>query len=440
MLPDPQDTIVALATAAGPGERAIVRLSGPRALPILAELFRPAGALERAGPFLAEGCLHLAGLHSPLPAEVYLWKAPRSLTGQDAAELHTVSSPPLVELLIEQILKRGARAAQPGEFTLRAFLAGKLDLPRAEAVLGVIEAGDRDELKTALAQYAGGLAPPLQALRDDLLDLLAEVEAGLDFVEEEIEAVPAEKMLTRLAKGLAAVTLLQKQVAKRATANRPFRVVLLGRPNAGKSSLFNALVGEAQALVSAEAGTTRDYLVRRLAIEGVEVELVDTAGLAEAGGELEARAQELAHEQARDADLVLYCQEPGGEVSRVPPLCGKAPVVTVGTKADLGEAAVGLATSAATGAGLGAIKALVAERARGRRRPAMAPGLSRCRHHLDRCLGRLRQAHSAVLFQEPAEVLAVELRAALDELGELVGAVYSEDVLERIFSRFCIGK
>src|SRR5262249_39055725 len=156
-------------------------------------------------------------------------------------EIHTLSSPPLVELLIAALLGAGARAARPGEFTLRAFLAGKLDLTRAEAVLGVIEAGSRAELTQAPAQLAGGSARAPQELRDDLLNLLADVEAGLDFAEEDIHFVGRTDLLTHLGKGMALVTLLGKQLDQRAVAGRPFRVVLAGRPNAGKSSLFNAL-------------------------------------------------------------------------------------------------------------------------------------------------------------------------------------------------------
>src|SRR5437588_583005 len=165
-------------------------------------------------------------------------------------------------------LATGARAARPGAFTLRAFLAGKLDLPRAEAVLAVIEAGSRDELKQALAQLAGGMTRPLQELREDLLNLLADVEAALDFSDEDIHFVEQAELLKRLMKGLALVTLLRRQLDQRGVSGGSFRVVLAGRPNAGKSSLFNALAGSAAALVSAEPGTTRDYLVHKLDLAG----------------------------------------------------------------------------------------------------------------------------------------------------------------------------
>jgi tRNA modification GTPase len=380
---------------------------------------------------------------SPLPADLYLWPAPASYTGQDVAELHLLSCPPLVDLLVAELLQAGARPAQPGEFTLRAFLAGKLDLTRAEAVQAVVAAGDEGELRQALAQLAGGMAGPLQGLRDDLLDLLADVEAGLDFADEDISFVGQEETLKRLANGLARLTLLRRQLEQRAVCDRPFRVVLAGRPNAGKSSLFNALAG-ASALVSPEPGTTRDYLLHTLTLGEVAVEVVDTPGWQAGGDAVESAAQELGREQARQADLVVLCLEAG-----VPPraaeegLLGqeRPPVVAVATKCDLAAAPPGiLATSAVTGAGLDALRSLLAERARGRPRPALAPSLARCRHHVEACLGHLRRAHSVVLFEDPAELLALELREAIEQLGQMVGAVYTDDLLDRIFSRFCIGK
>jgi len=440
---DLEDTIVALSSAPGPGARAVVRLSGPEVLAVVGSVFVSDGLLELARR-RHEGTVRLAGLTSGLPADLYLWPAPHSYTGQHVAELHLLSCPPLVDLLIAELLRAGARAARPGEFTLRGFLAGKLDLTRAEAVLGVIEAGSRSELKQALAQLAGGVARPLQELREDLLNLLADVEAGLDFSDEDLQFVGQEDLLRRLAKGLALVTLAGKQVEQRAVGERPFRVVLAGQPNVGKSSLFNALGRSPSALVSPEEGTTRDYLVQWLDIDGVTIELVDTAGWRPVNGAIEEQAQTLGREQLGQADLVLLCQESGSELTSEENKLlarGEPPVLHIGTKCDVGEVLTGgLATSAVTGEGLEKLRGLLAVRARARARPALAPSLSRCRHHVAACLDHLRRAHSAALFGDPPEVLALELRGALDQLGEMVGAVYTDDLLDRIFSRFCIGK
>lgn len=444
MLPDPNDTIVALSSAAGPGGRAVVRMSGQAAIQIAAKVFASRERIEPGKRRFYEGEIRLPGVAAPVSGDLYVWPAPRTYTGQNLAELHILSCPPLVELLINQLLNAGARAAQAGEFTLRAFLAGKLDLTRAEAVLAIIEAGGRDELKQALAQSAGGITRPLERLRSDLLDLLADVEAGLDFSAEDVQFIDDSELFKRLGNALAMVTLVKKQLDQRTVAERPFRVVLAGRPNAGKSSLFNAL-GGAAALVSSEPGTTRDYLVQRLTLNGMTVELVDTAGWKESTNGVERQAQDLAREQTEGADLVLLCLEAGRAITAAEEarLQGgqTPPVVGIATKCDLAAVpAKLLATSAVTRHGLEELKKVLAERAGIHYRPALAPSLSRCRHHVETCLRHLRTAHTLAVHQEPPELLALEIRGAIDQLGEMVGAVYTDDLLDRIFSRFCIGK
>jgi tRNA modification GTPase len=341
------------------------------------------------------------------------------------------------------LLEAGARPAGPGEFTLRAFLAGKLDLTRAEAVQGVIEAANRDELRQAMGQLAGGMARPLEGLRDDLLNLLADLEAGLDFADEDIQFVGQEDMLLRLGRALAQVTLVQKQLRGRSVAGRTFRVVLTGRPNAGKSSLFNALTGS-EALISAEPGTTRDYLVQRIEVAGMALELIDTPGWQTSADTLSAQAQALRQEQARSADLVVLCVpagEPLAEQDQVLLEQREPAVLAVSSRCDEGEPFTGwLATSAVTGQGIEQMKGVLAERARERSQPPLAPSISRCQHHVERCLEHLRRAHALVLYEDPPELLALEIRETLEQLGEMVGAVYTDDLLDRIFSRFCIGK
>lgn len=409
-----RDTIAALSTAPGPGGRAIVRVSGPSAVEIVSRFFASTEPLASGRRCLLSGHLRLPEL-SPLPADTYFWAGPHSYTGQDLAEIHTLSCPPLLELLIAQLLQAGCRAAQPGEFTLRAFLAGKLDLTRAEAVHAVIESGSRDELKQALKQLAGGMARPLQELRDDLLNLLANVEAGLDFADEDISFVQQDDMLKRLSKTLAHLTLLGKQLEQRGLTDRVFRVVLTGRPNAGKSSLFNAVAG-GDALIGPQPGTTRDYLVRRLDLGGVRVELIDTPGWQAEIDAINSQARTLAREQAEQADLLLLCVEAGHpialeeETMRDRP---HPPVVVLATKCDRAVAhPETLATSAVTGAGIPSLRSLLAERARRHKQPAPAPSLSRCRHHVESCLEQLRRAHRIVLFDDPPELLALELRGA----------------------------
>ncbi|MBL8798661.1 MAG: tRNA modification GTPase [Planctomycetia bacterium] len=437
MQTDIADTIVALSSAVGTGARAIVRLSGPEALALAGSVFTAPQALQPGQRRAYEGAVSVPGIAASLPTDLYCFPAPRTYTGQEVVELHVQACPPLVELLIAELLRRGARAALPGEFTLRAFLAGKLDLPRAEAVLGVIEANGRQELRQALQQLAGGMTAPLVGLRDDLLNLLADLEAGLDFTEEDIHFIAPEELLKQLAKGLAQLTLLQKQLDQRSLSGRPFRVVIAGPPNVGKSSLFNALTG-GSALVAPEQGTTRDYLVQRLDLDGTALDIVDTAGWQSADETIEEQAQHLGRAAAENADLILLCQV-AGELPPAPPTAQE--VLPIATKCDLATPTDdGLATSTHTGAGLDELRSALAIRARAHAQPPLAPSLSRCRSHVAACLEHLRRGHEMVLFEEPPELLAVEVRGALDQLGELVGAVYTDDLLDRIFSRFCIGK
>ena len=431
------DTIVALATAPGSGARGVVRLSGPDSIRIVGTF----AACIPATRGLASVSLRLPDVHSPLAADVLVMPGPHSYTGQDCVEIHTISSPPILDHLITCLLNAGARAAGPGEFTLRAFLAGKKDLTQAEAVAATIEAGSNDELSLALTHLAGGVVMPLQGLREDLLNLLADVEAGLDFTEEDISFVDKRDTLLRLGKGMAQLINLQKQLASRSVEDRRFRIVIVGRPNTGKSSLFNALAGSQASIVSPTAGTTRDYVSRSISLRGTNVELIDTAGWQHAVDDIEDQAQSLGYEQAARADLVVRCIESTAFFTTECGLTTESTEMIVLTKCDLIAIESGhVATSAKSGAGIAELKKRLSEKAQAARHSALSPSLSRCRHHVDKSLSHLRTAHHVVLFDEPGELMALELRLALEQIGEMVGAIYSDDLLDRIFSRFCIGK
>ena len=442
---DPEDPIAATATAPGPGLRGIVRVSGPGAWRIALAGFEPDSLRPLpTRPAVLGGSYRLPGLRPPLPARFALWPAPRTYTGQELAEIHAPGSPPLLDRLLAHCLAHGARAAQPGEFTLRAFLSGRIDLTRAEAVLGVIDARDPRRLDAALEQLAGGIAGPIDALRDRLLDLLAHLEADLDFVDEaDVDPIGRAALADGLAREAEALDALTDRLGRRDRADGAPRVVLVGPPNAGKSRLFNALLGGDHAIVSPVAGTTRDYLSAPCGFDGLVVELIDTAGVEAAADPISAEAQALRASAADRADLLLGCTS-----ADAPPidLADDDRVLPVWTKSDQAPpppdaTTPWLATSAATGLGLDALRRAAAEALRGRSAEHAATGTSaRCRDSLAGAAEAIRRASAAMLADAGDELIAFDLRLALDELGRVTGAIVADDVLDRIFARFCIGK
>ncbi len=455
---DLDDTITAIASALGGTLRGILRISGPSAVDIIRQSFSPnsddsLALLKR--PTCQRGTFQLPRDLGPIPATLYLWPTTSSYTRQPSAELHLPGSPPLLEAALETVCQAGARLARPGEFTLRAFLAGRLDLTQAEAVLGVIDAGTRQELDAALSQLSGGLAKPLAALRGQLLDLLAELEAGLDFVDEDIEFIARDELNRQLASASAAIQILADQLHSRGEAGVLPRVVLAGLPNAGKSSLLNALAGENAALVSEIAGTTRDFVTRRAKFGSFECLLSDTAGLAPDRQQqgADTAAQTAAHNQIHQADLLLLCLDaslPLAEHQR-PDLesLPAAQRLIVWTKSDLPrltpptDDTISINTSSRTGAGLADLKTRIATLFADRPTDAHAVigTAERCRDSLRRAAESLDRARAVLVEKLHAEELvASELRLALDELGLVAGVTYTDDILDRIFTRFCIGK
>jgi len=457
------DTIAAVASGPGGAPRGIVRISGPLTIPVLRKLAVPEHREQlRPGRFarrLALG-LQLPGWQLPLEAQVFLWPQGRSYTREAAAEVHTWGSPPVLQAVLEQLCRAGARPAAPGEFTLRAFLSGRLDLAQAEAVLGVIQAQDPQELQTALDQLAGGVGRLLLPVQEELLELLAHVEAGLDFVEEDIQFISPEELARQLDRLLDQLQQLQRQFQQRRRAESRWRVVLCGSPNVGKSSLFAALTGQA-VLVSPTPGTTRDYLQAELLWGGMPLALVDTAGAeavsTEKQGGVEGQAQHLARQQQEQADLVLFCLDStrtpnAWEQEQLSRLGSQA--IVVWTKADLvprrpsrppGLAAQMpvLVTSSRTGEGLGELRRGVVEKLRGlgSSTASVIPATAaRGAEALGGAVQSLEEALRLVQAREPEELVAAALRSGADWLGQVLGTVYTEDILDRIFSRFCIGK
>lgn len=445
---DVHDTIAAIAAPPGIAARSVVRVSGPQALELVGSLFAaddPAISLHDVR--LSTRVTGALRTECEVPCALWVWPSARSYTRQPTVEIHLLGGAALVDAVLKAVCARGARPAEPGEFTLRAFLAGRIDLTQAEAVLGVIDACGPGELDAALVQLAGGLSQPLAALREQLVRVLAELEAGLDFADEDLEFIAPDVLCRTLAGAELEVAGIVAQLATRAVGGELPRVVLAGPPNAGKSSLFNALAarwgtaGESAALVSAQPGTTRDYLSAPLNLAGFACELIDTAGIdaAAQADSIAGVAQAMTSSQQRQADLLLHCAS--AEQPAAPTTSAGLRVLT---KSDLGPDAVyppWLACSSLTGEGLedlaAAIRAALADAKAGQ---AVAATAVRCGASLRLAQESLDRASKLAASHAGDELVAAEVRHALQELGRVVGVVSTDDLLDHIFSQFCIGK
>lgn len=457
---DTEDLIAAVSSAAGCGSRGILRLSGPGALETACRLFgwAPPGPSPRLRRRYRGRCRLTATV--TCPAQLYLFPGPNSYTGQDMAEFHLPGSPALLQIVLEQLLVNGARAARPGEFTARAFFHGRLDLSEAEAVAEVINARSDGELRAAQRLLGGALHRACGSISGKLLDMLSLLEAQIDFAEEEIELISASRMGEQLHGILAELEgLLTKSVTWEDLHHLP-QVVLAGPANAGKSSLANRLLGMDRSIVSAIAGTTRDALTAPLRLAHGECLLMDTAGLGEVMDPLAGETQNLTRQKMESCDLLLWVvdgAQPDLEenIRSFQPLPSRRPVLVVVNKTDLPEAAKlkcrlnaclsPVFVSALTGENLGELKdrmsgILQKEITDG---PAQSLALTaRQRQALAEAQSHLMAAGAVLEQTDPPalELLALEIRGAMERLGTISGEIVTEDILGRIFSRFCIGK
>lgn len=450
------DTIAAVSTPPGEGGIGIVRLSGPDSFAIAERIFRTAHPGE-----LKSHRLHYGRVFDPATGEnldeVLLapMRAPRTYTREDVVEINCHGGLVPVRRVLELAIREGARLAEPGEFTKRAFLNGRIDLSQAEAALDLIRAKTSSAERIAMGQLEGGLSRRVNSVLGKVRDLCAHVEAYIDFPEDEIE--PAS--LADIKSGLRAAEEEARKLSASFEEGRLFRegikAVIAGRPNVGKSSLLNALLSEDRAIVTEMPGTTRDVLEEFVSIKGLPMRIVDTAGIRQAHDMAEEEGVRRTLRAMESADVILGmldASEPLHEGDRelLERIAGRNAVLVLnkcdlprGMNEALPEGVRLVEVSARTGAGLDALRDAIYELSI-KDPSALAEGVvvTNLRHRLslDRAAGRLEAALLAMEKGKPLEIVAMEIREALDALGEIVGAVTTEDILDRIFSEFCIGK
>lgn len=440
------DTIAAIATAAGIGGVGIVRVSGPRAIEIVGAIVRKPDSDDD----VIDRRVRVRKARSRDGAEldevvVFAMRGPRSFTGEDVAELHGHGGAENLRVLLEEIVARGARIAEPGEFTRRAVENGKLDLLRAEALLGVIHAGSERALRLAQAALSGKLGEVVKALELRALALLAEIEGRIDFPDEDLEPASIAWISSELAMLVERCTTLVDGWRHGRAIDRGVTVALVGAVNVGKSSLLNALLGNERAIVDATPGTTRDYLEVATTWNGIAVTLIDTAGARETSDAIEQRGIALGETRVAGADVVVVVNDgvaPFDDGGRF----GER-LLLVSNKSDLGNASsnpAGVATSATTGAGLDALRQRVLAIAGvADREGSEQPFVTTARQH--EVVTRARDAFVAAREAWSAhnaidEIVALEVRTGIQALAQLRGVEVGERVLDEVFARFCIGK
>jgi tRNA modification GTPase len=460
-----QETIVAISTPVGRGGIGVVRLSGPQAQAIagpLLHLRHPlAAGRARFGEILdltaSRGTSELEP-QAPNPVldecVATFFAAPHSYTGEDVVEVAMHGAPVLLDWVVRQCCTRGARLAEPGEFTQRAFLAGRIDLTQAEAVADLIGSSTLEQARVAARQLGGALARAVAPPKAELVALIAALEAGIDFAEDDIDVLPSAAILAKIASVQAPLIELERSFAYGRIVHDGFRLAIVGRPNAGKSSLFNRLVERDRAIVTATPGTTRDLVTERVAIDGIPVDLIDTAGLREASDEAERLGIAKSHEAMAEADVVLLVIDAGVGLSQEDRavLAAGREVIVAWNKSDLPGAAQQphfshatahtVSTSALTGEGISTLRAAIVRAVAGDGAIRESGMLTNLRQHqaVAAALAGLDAARAAIGNAIPHEMVLLDLYDALRALDTLTGATTTEDVLRLIFSTFCIGK
>ena len=456
------DTIAAISTPPGRGGIGIVRISGPHAASIAAQLIRLRRPMEHAHAHLAE-VLDENDAHGERidEAMVTLFASPNSYTGDELVEIAAHGSPVVLDLLLRRALALGARLANPGEFTERAFLAGKLDLTQAEAVRDLIDAQTLTQARQAASQMGGAISLRVAPTKHSLVELIALLEAGIDFAEDDVDVAPQAEIARRIDKLIPPLAALEASFARGRIVHDGLTIAIVGRPNAGKSSLFNRLVERDRAIVTSTPGTTRDLVSERISLEGIPLELVDTAGLRQTFEEVEQLGIARSREALADAAIVLVvldATEPLNDEERsLLSAVHDRPALVAINKTDLADssksalhadelaAAVAqipaVATSALTGDGIAILRQKIVALATGG--AAAEPGLlTNLRHQQAVATARkaIEDALAANAGGIPHEMILLDLYRALWALDSLTGQTTPDDILNLIFSTFCIGK
>lgn len=447
-----QDTIVAIATPPGAGGLGIVRLSGARSRAIAESILRLPEE-HQWKPWRASRAFLLHEDGAPVDEVVVtFFAAPRSYTAEDVVEISCHGSPVVLRHCVSRALAAGARAAEPGEFTLRAYLNGRIDLPQAEAVRDLIQATTLYQARVAARQLEGSVSRAVKPVKERLVELISLLEAGIDFAEDDVSVAPAEEIDARLGEVLGGLDRLLASYAWGKYVHDGITLAIVGRPNVGKSSLFNALLGEDRAIVTDIPGTTRDMVSESFSLEGVPVRLLDTAGIRESSDVVERLGIERTQRAMADADLtlvVLDLGEPLSDADReiLARTESQGWRLVVGNKRDLPrrmEAGVEqVAVSAQTGDGIGELKQALIGRIAPEGIAAPQSGLITSARHealLREAREAAQKAREANSIGLPHELLLLDCYAALRPLDALTGATTADDILNRIFSTFCIGK
>jgi tRNA modification GTPase len=444
------DTIVAIATPPGRGGIGVVRLAGTRALEIALPMLRLKHELEPGRAVFGELVEQSRRIDEVV---VTHFAKPHSYTTDDVIEISAHGSPVVLRHIVELCVAAGARLAEPGEFTMRAFLNGRIDLTQAEAVRDLIDSQTLYQAKVAAQQLEGSLSRRLQPIKQKLVELIAVLEAGIDFAEDDVSVMPDATILRHIADVRAPLEQLSATFAYGKIVHEGLTLAIVGRPNVGKSSLFNRLVERERAIVTATPGTTRDLVSETVAIGGIPVKLVDTAGIRDALDEAESLGIRKSMEALADADLVLVVldssQAEASEDEKLLSLAEGRPVIVVGNKCDLGTSGLlpfrdqSIRTSAVTGEGIAELRAAILRHVGGEAGAQAESGfLTNVRHQglINDSLAALDAAKNAVTGKVPHEMLLLDLYNALRPLDAITGATTTDDILNLIFSTFCIGK